>query len=246
MSNNIIFGIHAVQSILKRAGSSVEKLFVLAGKQNPRVADLVNEAQKHQISVVEVSRAELDKMTQGQSHQGVVVKVGVKSLPAVHLDEIFDRSESLFLLVLDGVQDPHNLGACLRVADAAGVDAIIAPKDQAVSLTPTVRKVACGAAETVPYIQVTNLARTLRELKDRGFWIYGTAGEASKSVFEVPLQRPLALVMGAEGKGLRRLTREHCDVLIKIPMQGSVDSLNVSVATGICCFEVVRQAKKGG
>ena len=244
MVNNLIYGVHAVQSVLKRSGDSVQRIFVLAGKQSPRLAGLVAEAVGQRIGVEEVSRVELERMAKGGIHQGVVAMMGVvQSSPVVDLDTLFERSEKLFLLVLDGVQDPHNLGACLRVADAAGVDAIIAPKDHAVSLTPTVRKVACGAAETVPYIQVTNLARTLRELKDRGIWLYGTAEDAPETVFQVELKRPLALVMGAEGKGLRRLTREHCDYLVKIPMQGSVDSLNVSVAAGICCFEVVRQSK---
>lgn len=206
-----------------------------------RLESLVGQAKGLQIGVSELSRDELDKMAQGGVHQGVVANVGANTSALMTLDDLFEKSESLFLLVLDGVQDPHNLGACLRVADAAGVDAVIAPKDNAVSLTPTVRKVASGAAETVPYIQVTNLARTLQELKDRGIWLYGAAGEAEDSIFEKKLERPLAIVMGAEGKGLRRLTRDHCDFLVKIPMEGAVDSLNVSVATGICCFEVVRQ-----
>ena len=153
----------------------------------------------------------------------------------------FLNSYSAFLLILDNVTDPHNLGACLRSADAAGVHGVIAPKDKAVGLTSTVSKVACGAAETVPFYQVTNLARTLKELQERGIWLYGTAGEASESVFKTDLKGPIAIVMGAEGKGLRRLTRESCDHLINIPMTGSVSSLNVSVATGICLFEAVRQ-----
>jgi 23S rRNA (guanosine2251-2'-O)-methyltransferase len=149
------------------------------------------------------------------------------------------------LLVLDGVQDPHNLGACLRSADAAGVDAVIVPKDKAAGLTPVVRKVACGAAENVPFFQVTNLARTLRDLQERGIWLIGAAGEAESSLYQADLRGPLALVMGAEEQGMRRLTREHCDVLVNIPMAGSVESLNVSVATGICLFEAVRQRRCG-
>ena len=145
------------------------------------------------------------------------------------------------LLILDGVQDPHNLGACLRTADAAGVSAVIAPRDRAVGLTPTVRKVACGAAEAIPFIQVTNIARTLRELKDRGIWLVGADGAAEMDIFSAGLRGPLGLVMGAEGEGLRRLTREHCDFLVRIPMAGTLESLNVSVATGICLFEAVRQ-----
>lgn len=241
MAKNLIYGIHAVQSALNRSAQTIQTLFVLSVKQNPRLGELVKDARAHQIQVVEESRQDLDRRVNGGAHQGAVALLREEKTPELTLDDLFERSEKLFLMVLDGVQDPHNLGACLRVADAAGVDAIIAPKDQAVSLTPTVRKVACGAAETVPYIQVTNLARTLKELQDRGIWVYGTAGEALQTIFDLRLERPLALVMGAEGKGLRRLTREHCDFLVKIPMQGSVDSLNVSVAAGICCFEVVRQ-----
>ncbi len=241
MANHLIYGVHAVQAVLTRAAETLQQICVLAGKQNPRLAGIINEAKAHNIIVVELSRAELDKLCKGGIHQGIVALTMVESAPTVTLDTLFDGGKPLFLLVLDGIQDPHNLGACLRVADAAGVDAIIAPKDHAVGLTATARKVACGAAETVPYITVTNLARTLRELKDRGYWLYGAAGEADASLYEMPMKRPLALVLGAEGKGLRRLTREHCDFLVKIPMQGSVDSLNVSVAAGICCFEVVRQ-----
>lgn len=241
MSNNLVYGVHAVQAVLTRGPDSLQNIYVLAGKQNPRIAGIVSEARAHHIAVMELSRAELDKMAKGGSHQGILAMTSSVTAPPVTLDTLFERSENLFLLVLDGIQDPHNLGACLRVADAAGVDAIIAPKDHAVGLTAAVRKVACGAAETVPYIIVTNLARTLKELKERGLWLYGAVGEAEASLYEKTLQRPLALVLGAEGKGLRRLTREHCDFQVSIPMQGTVDSLNVSVAAGICCFEVVRQ-----
>jgi 23S rRNA (guanosine2251-2'-O)-methyltransferase len=244
MANNLVYGVHAVQALLTYSASTIQKISVLAGKQNPRIAEIVDEARALHLAVLELSRAELDSLAKGGSHQGIVASIASESKPVVTLDTLFERSEKLFLLVLDGIQDPHNLGACLRVADAAGVDAIIAPKDHAVSMTPAVRKVACGAAETVPYITVTNLARTLKELKDRGIWLYGAAGDADSTLYQQRLQRPLALVLGAEGKGLRRLTREHCDYLVNIPMQGSVDSLNVSVAAGICCFEVVRQNLK--
>lgn len=244
MANNVIYGIHAVQAKLKRSPGAVQRIFVLGGKRSGRLEGLVAEARRQQIEVSEVSRDELERMAQGGVHQGVVASVGASTSNVATLDDVFEKSENLFLLVLDGVQDPHNLGACLRVADAAGVDAVIAPKDHAVGLTPTVRKVASGAAETVPYIQVTNLARTLQELKDRGIWLYGAAGEAEDSIFDKKLERPLAIVMGAEGKGLRRLTRDLCDFLVKIPMMGTVDSLNVAVATGVCCFEVVRQKVK--
>ncbi len=241
MTNNVIYGIHAVQAKLKRSPSSVKQLYVLKGQRSGRLEGLVEQARELKIGVSELSREELDKKAQDGVHQGIVAAVEASAVSVVSLDDVFEKTENLFLLVLDGVQDPHNLGACLRVADAAGVDAVIAPKDHAVSLTPTVRKVASGAAETVPYIQVSNLARTLQELKDRGIWLYGAAGEAQDSIYDKKLERPLALVLGAEGKGLRRLTRDLCDFLVKIPMMGTVDSLNVSVATGICCFEVVRQ-----
>ncbi|MDE4007549.1 23S rRNA (guanosine(2251)-2'-O)-methyltransferase RlmB, partial [Glaesserella parasuis] len=164
-----------------------------------------------------------------------------KELNESDLDQILDRKANPFLLILDGVTDPHNLGACLRTADTAGVDAVIVPKDKSAQLTSTARKVACGAAETVPLIRVTNLARTMRELQERNIWIVGTAGEATESLYQVKLTGSIALVMGAEGDGMRRLTREHCDQLVSIPMAGSVSSLNVSVATGVCLFEIVRQ-----
>jgi 23S rRNA (guanosine2251-2'-O)-methyltransferase len=172
-------------------------------------------------------------------------------MPQINWGEelLFEQLSALdhppMLLVLDGVTDPHNLGACLRSAEAAGVDAVIVPKDKSADLNATVRKVACGAAETMPFVRVTNLARTLEKLKQQGIWLYGTAGEAAQSVFEVDLKGPVALVMGAEGKGMRRLTREHCDYLVNLPMAGAVSSLNVSVATGICLFEAVRQRAKG-
>jgi 23S rRNA (guanosine2251-2'-O)-methyltransferase len=158
---------------------------------------------------------------------------------------LIERADKPLLLVLDGVTDPHNLGACLRSADAAGVTAVIVPKDNAASITPVVRKVACGAAEVVPFIQVTNLARTLKQLQDARVWIVGTTGEADESLYQQDLKGPIAIVMGAEGAGMRRLTKEHCDFLVKLPMAGSVSSLNVSVATGICLFEAVRQRQAG-
>jgi len=184
----------------------------------------------------------LDEKAQG-NHQGVAARA--KPVQAKGENELLSQLDALdgapLLLVLDTITDPHNLGACLRTADAAGVHAVIAPKDKAVGITATVSKVACGAAESVPFYQVTNLARTLKELQDRGIWLFGTAGEASESVYKTDLKGPIAIVMGAEGKGLRRLTREACDHLIHIPMAGDVSSLNVSVATGVCLFEAVRQ-----
>ncbi len=209
---------------------------------------IINLSRKHGISVQMVNRKVLDDKTKGEQHQGVVARVTPgKNYSEADLDTFISQAQSQgnepFFLILDGVTDPHNLGACLRNADAAGVQAIIVPKDNAARLTGTVRKVAVGAAETVPLVQVTNLARTMKTLQQMGVWIVGTAGETDTCLYDVKLSGPLALVMGAEGKGMRRLTRENCDQLIKLPMAGSVSSLNVSVATGICLFEIVRQRK---
>jgi len=192
--------------------------------------------------VIQTSRQRLDGMAPEGRHQGVVAKVAAALALPHTLDGVLEGlSEPALLLVLDGVQDPHNLGACLRVADAMGAHAVIAPKDRAAGLNPTVRKVASGAAETIPFITVTNLARTLRELQDLGIWVVGTAGESENDLFGMKLDGPLALVLGAEGEGLRRLTRENCDQLARIPMFGTVESLNVSVAAGMCLFEARRQ-----
>lgn len=190
------------------------------------------------------SRKVLDEKAESTQHQGIVARVKAAKILAEHdLDELLAKTDLPFLLILDGVTDPHNLGACLRNADAAGVQGIIVPKDNSVGLTAVVSKVACGAAETVPLFQVTNLARTMRHLQEKGVWIVGTAGEADCELYQADLKGPLAIAMGAEGKGLRRLSRECCDTLVSIPMSGSVSSLNVSVATGICLFEAVRQRR---
>ncbi len=237
-----IFGLHSVQALLKSAPQRVQQVIVLRGRHDQRVQKVLAAAQKQQITVRQLDRKELDKITDG-NHQGVIAL----ATPGELHDEKFLYSllekleETPFVLVLDGVTDPHNLGACLRSAEAAGVHAVIAPKDNSASLNATARKVACGAAEVLPYIGVTNLARTLKQLQERGLWLIGAAGEAEQSVYQADLKGPMALVMGAEGKGLRRLTRETCDSLINIPMAGEVSSLNVSVATGVCLFEAVRQ-----
>lgn len=246
MSSEQIFGIHAVNSLLTREPERFIEVFVLKGREDERLAPLLNDLRNIGIAVQFVNRKTLDNKCDGGSHQGVMARVKEgKKLTEQDLDGILDKleakNEQPLLLILDGVTDPHNLGACLRSADAAGVHAVIVPKDKSVQLTSVVRKVACGAAETVPLIAVTNLARSMRELQDRRVWIVGTAGEATQDLYQPKLTGPLAIAMGAEGKGLRRLTREHCDELISIPMAGSVSSLNVSVATGICLFEVVRQ-----
>lgn len=238
----ITYGLHTLQALLKSAPERVNEILVLQGRQDQRLQKVQASAQKHGIPTRQVSRKELDKLADG-NHQGVVAY----TFPGQLHDEKFllnlveNLNENPFLLVLDGVTDPHNLGACLRSAEAAGVHAVIAPKDNSASLTATAKKVACGAAEVLPYVPVTNLARTLKKLQELGVWIIGTAGEAQQMVYDQSLTGPLALVMGAEEKGMRRLTRECCDGLIKIPMAGEVSSLNVSVATGVCLFEAVRQ-----
>jgi 23S rRNA (guanosine2251-2'-O)-methyltransferase len=203
---------------------------------------VLNQLQQFGISIQQMGRKALDDKAKGANHQGIIARVKpAKALNENYLDQILAQHEQPLLLVLDGVTDPHNLGACLRNADAAGVAAVIVPKDKSAPMTATVSKVACGAAETVPLVRVTNLARTMRALQEQGIWFVGTAGEATHDIYQSKLNGPLAIVMGAEGDGMRRLTRETCDDLIKIPMAGSVSSLNVSVATGICLFEAVRQ-----
>ena len=242
MSENI-YGIHAVNSILANSPERLIEVFVLKGREDKRLQPLLNELYALGIAVQFVNRQTLDKKSNGEVHQGVIARVQeAKELNEHDLDELLTRKQNPLLLVLDGVTDPHNLGACLRTADAAGVNAVIVPKDKSAQLTSIARKVACGAAETVPLIRVTNLARTLRDLQqNHNIWVVGTAGEATETIYQTKLTGSLALVMGAEGEGMRRLTREHCDQLISIPMAGSVSSLNVSVATGVCLFEIVRQ-----
>lgn len=237
-----LYGIHALQAVIEREPERLIELYILKGRDDKPINDIVNQARRFGIAVQFCQRKALDDKVNGEQHQGIVAKARPgKQFDESDLDRIVKASKLPFLLILDGVTDPHNLGACLRTADAAGIDAIVVPKDNSASLTPVVRKVACGAADLVPLVQVTNLARTLRELQDAGVWIVGTAGEATQSIYACKMSGPIALVMGAEGKGMRRLTREHCDELIKLPMAGSVSSLNVSVATGICLYEIVRQ-----
>jgi 23S rRNA (guanosine2251-2'-O)-methyltransferase len=240
---SLVYGIHAVDSLLRRNPQQVKCLWMQSGREDKRMASLLALAENQGVKIERETRKALDARVNGR-HQGVIAETMGASR---HWDEaaLFALLEELpapaLLLVLDGVTDPHNLGACLRSADAAGVDAVIVPKDKSADLNATVRKVACGAAEVMPFVRVTNLARTLAGLKERGIWLYGAAGEAENSLYDSDLTSPLALVMGAEGAGLRRLTRESCDYLVKLPMAGSVASLNVSVATGVCLFEVVRQ-----
>tara|TARA_R110001592_G_scaffold363321_1_gene683736 strand:+ start:4314 stop:5078 length:765 start_codon:yes stop_codon:yes gene_type:complete len=239
-----LFGLHAVQAVLKTSGSKIQELRVQKGRDDQRLKKILNLAEQQSVPVTWVLRSDLDALASGR-HQGVAALCeGAGVQDENYLFALLQElDEPPFLLVLDGVTDPHNLGACMRSADAAGVQTVIVPKDNAVGVTPTVQKVACGAAETVPLVVVTNLSRTLKQLQDQGLWIVGTAGEAEQLVYDVDLKGPMALVMGAEEKGLRRLTRENCDLLVKLPMAGVVSSLNVSVATGICLFEAVRQRK---
>jgi 23S rRNA (guanosine2251-2'-O)-methyltransferase len=243
-ATQIVYGFHAVIARLRQAAAGVQEIYLDAARNDARTRDLAKLAAGHGVRVLTVDAARLDGLAGHARHQGVAARVSVVAQPR-DIDEVFDRiSGAALILVLDGVQDPHNLGACLRVADAMGVHAVMAPKDRAVGITPTVSKVACGAAETVPYIAVTNLARALRDLKDRGLWIIGAEQGADETdLFEADLTGALAWVFGAEGEGMRRLTREHCDKLVRIPMVGTVESLNVSVASGICLAETCRQRR---
>jgi 23S rRNA (guanosine2251-2'-O)-methyltransferase len=241
MSSRLIYGFHAVTAKLRHDPESVKEILIDATRHDARARDLLAHAELQGVKVIAGDGKRLDGMAPGARHQGIIARIegGRK---AAHLDDVLDTlEEPAFLLVLDGITDPRNLGACLRVADAAGVHAVIAPKDRAVGLTDVAAKTACGAAETVPYVMVTNLARTLRELQEREIWVIGTAGEAESDLYAAEWPKATAWVLGAEGEGMRRLTRENCDQLVKIPMHGSVESLNVSVAAGVCLFEARRR-----
>lgn len=241
MKQKLLFGFHAVTARLRHDASSVEEIYIDAARHDRRMQELLRAAEAAKVRIIQVEGGRLDGMAGTRRHQGVVAKAGELSL-ARNLDELLDGiSGPPLLLILDGVTDPHNLGACLRVADGAGAHAVIAPKDRAVGLNATAAKVASGAADTVPYITVTNLARAMRELKERGIWLTGTTDDAEKTLYEADFAVATALVMGSEGEGMRRLTRENCDVLVRIPMEGAVESLNVSVASGVCLYEARRQ-----
>ncbi len=238
-----IGGLHAIKAALKH-GDKVLQLWVDAARHDRRLKELISQAKSQGLKPVQSSKAELDALLPNTNHQGVVAEIqGEAARSEADLEALLqglDRPP--LLLVLDGVQDPHNLGACLRSANGAGVDAVIAPRDRSVGLTPVAVKVASGAASQTPFIQVTNLARTLKWLGDAyGIWTLGLAGEADKDLYATDLKGPLALVMGSEGEGMRRLTRDHCDLLAALPMRGGVESLNVSVATGIVLYEALRQ-----
>jgi 23S rRNA (guanosine2251-2'-O)-methyltransferase len=244
MPGKVLFGFHAVTVRLKTVPQSIVEIHVDATRRDARMRQFVERARAAGVRLVESDDEHLQRLCGTHRHQGVVARV--TPLPARHsLDDLLDEvKEPPLLLVLDGITDPHNLGACLRVADGAGAHAVIAPRDRTVGINATVSKVASGAAETVPYLMVTNLARTLGELKEREIRIVGTSDDAPTSLFEARLFGPLAIVLGAEGTGLRQLTRQTCDELVRIPMKGAVESLNVSVASGICLYEALRQ--RGG
>jgi 23S rRNA (guanosine2251-2'-O)-methyltransferase len=246
---HLAYGIHPVRVLLQRAPQRVRQLWLSTAREAAaRLQELRALAGDAGIAIRDSDEQGLDRLADGERHQGVVVELAPRAGdPETQLEEALEAlaGSPPLLLVLDGVTDPHNLGACLRSADAAGVAAVIVPRDRAAGLTPVVRKVAAGAAETVPLVQVVNLARTLRELKERGVWLVGTADDASRTLYEVDFRGPTAIVLGSEGEGMRRLTREACDQLVSIPMGGAVESLNVSVATGVALFEVVRQRRAG-
>ena len=234
-------GFHAVTARLRQRPETVREIYIDASRNDGRARDLKKLAEQLRVRLIPVDAKRLDGMSGGARHQGVVAQAEAVDMPKFIEDVLEALNEPPLLLILDGVQDPHNLGACLRVADGAGAHAVIAPKDRSVGLTLAAIKVASGAAETVPYIAVTNLARTMRDLKDRGIWLIGTDDEAPESIYKAKLDGPLGLVLGAEGEGLRRLTKETCDGLVSIPMMGSVESLNVSVASGVCLYEARRR-----
>lgn len=239
----ILFGFHAITVRLKTSPDSVQEILFDATRKDQRMRGFLEKAEAAGARLVESDDERLLKLCGTHRHQGVVARV--KPVAQHHsLDDVLDGVEGPpLLLVLDGVTDPHNLGACLRVADGAGAHAVVAPKDHAVGLNATVAKVASGAAETVPYLMVTNLARTLNELKERDIWVIGTSDQADKTLYDLDLTGPVALVLGAEGPGMRQLTAKTCDELVRIPMQGAVESLNVSVAAGVCLYEALRQRK---
>ena len=246
MKTKFIFGFHAATARLRLDASTVEEIYVDASRHDRRMGDLLRAAKAANVRVIQVDDQRLDAMVGTRRHQGVVARAAEISL-ARNLAELLDLIQGPpLLLLLDGVTDPHNLGACLRVADGAGAHAMIAPKDRAVGLNATASKVASGAADTVPYITVTNLARTMRELQERDIWLTGTTDDAEQSLFDVDYTGGTAFVMGSEGEGMRRLTREHCDRLGSLPMMGSVESLNVSVASGVCLYEARRQRLRAG
>ena len=243
-THELIYGIHAVESAIRNQPENVLQVFLQQGRNDNRIQKIQHIAKNSGVSMQAISNDKLKEKCPKARHQGVVAEIRFNKSSAVSLDDILEK-ESLLLLVLDEVQDPHNIGACLRTADAVGVDAVIVSKNRSPALTPVIRNVASGAAETVPYIMVSNLARVLEKIKQSNVWVMGTSGDCKQTIYNISdsssMGNRLALVMGSEGKGLRRLTRETCDELVSIPMQGSVESLNISVATAVCLYEIRRQ-----
>jgi len=248
VSEESVYGLHAVRTLIERRPAAVRRVILQAGRSDRRIQELIELARRHAIALETRPASELDALAAGGVHQGALARV--EAAVPLGEDELLMRldgaKEPPLVLVLDGVQDPHNLGACLRSADGAGASALVVPRDRAAGLSAVVRKVAAGAAETVPFVQVTNLARFLRALKEAGLWIIGADAEGTALHYEADLKGPLALVLGAEGSGMRRLTREHCDVIVRLPLLGAVESLNVSVAAGVLLYEALRQRGAGG
>ena len=240
-SPKVLFGFHAVGVRLKTAPQTIIEIYFEPTRRDARMRQFLERVREAGVRLIEADGLRLAKLAGSHGHQGVAARVEAVA-QVKSLDDLLDQiNEPPLLQVLDGITDPHNLGACLRVADGAGAHAVIAPKDHAAGINATVAKVASGAAETVPYFMVTNLARTLGELKERNIWCIGTSGDAPKTLYQVDLKGPTALVLGAEGDGMRQLTRKTCDELVNIPMHGAVESLNVSVASGVCLYEALRQ-----
>ena len=239
-SHEIIYGIHAVEAALRNQPENVLQVFMQQGRNDKRIKKILDIAKNSGVSIQSISNEKLKEKCPRARHQGVVAEIRAGRSGTVTLDDILEK-ESVMLLVLDEVQDPHNIGACLRTADAIGVDAVVVSKNRSPALTPVIRNVASGAAETVPYIMVSNIARALEKIKENNVWVMGTSGDASHTIYDCKVNNRLALVMGSEGKGMRRLSREACDELVSIPMQGSVESLNISVATAVCLYEIRRQ-----
>jgi 23S rRNA (guanosine2251-2'-O)-methyltransferase len=245
MSTSVIIGIHAVSRRLQQAPEQCIKL-ICADKRNPRLLQLIDQARQAGVEVRIEDRSHLTQLSGTAKHQGCLLQT-LESAPLMDFQQCLRAiGPQSLLLVLDGIQDPHNLGACLRTADACGVDAVIIPRDRAVKVNATVRKVAAGGAELVPVIEVTNITRSLKDLQQAGVWVFGTSGSAADSLYDHDYNGPVALVMGAEGSGLRRLTMESCDHLLQLPMHGQVESLNVSVATGVCLYEILRSRSACG
>lgn len=243
MTEHYVYGLHAVQALLSNSHRPTKKIYVSQDRLDKRIEPILDLAAKKNISIEKLSPQKMNQRFADFSHQGIVAEAApLPNYGEADLPELLAKAKKpCLILILDGVTDPHNLGACLRTADATGVDFVIIPKDRSANITPVVSKVACGAAESIPLVRVTNLVRAMEVIKQEGVWIYGAAGEMSNSLYNIDCQVSIALVMGAEGEGLRRLTRDHCDGLFALPMLGTVDSLNVSVATGVCLYEVVRQ-----